>query len=212
MKKILLSSLMLFAFVLTSFAQNTEEYNEKFFLLDGLTYTIDDNGDATVNLLQAKDTTTKVIVPEKVANPFISKEHMVVAISEQSFRNCDELKTVFLPSTLKLIGLAAFYGSLKLEAIYCAATEAPETSHGTFNASDSNIDLFVPKASVATYMKTMPYSFLDVQGYDFTTDINTTPASANAPEGIYTLNGIKIEANQMQKGTIYIVDGVPVKK
>ena len=67
-----------------------------------------------------------------------------------TFVGCSALTTVTLPSTLTYVGEWAFHNCGALIGLYCYATTPPEVYSGAFD-NKSNINLYVPSASVSAY-------------------------------------------------------------
>ena len=119
----------------------------------------------------------------------------VETIGNSAFSSCKNLKEISLPNSLKSICRSAFnYSGLttitipenvttieyeafrfcKLEQVYCKPTTPPTAvaaSNGNwkaFNTSgDSNAPIYVPRASLSSYMRAEYWKDLLILGYDF---------------------------------------------
>ena len=93
------------------------------------------------------------------------------SLSREMFSSCEKLVTVSLPSTLKSIGAGAFNYCYSLRDIYLKAAIPPfimtdEYRPEPFKGNDS-FTLWVPNASVETYMAKWSKYVKNIKGYDF---------------------------------------------
>lgn len=77
-------------------------------------------------------------------------QSQITSIGLSTFIDCTLLTTVTLPSTLTYIKNGAFVHCNSLVSIYCYATTPPGVYSGAFD-NKSNINLYVPSASVSAY-------------------------------------------------------------
>ena len=77
-------------------------------------------------------------------------QSQITTLGLSTFLDCTLLATVTLPSTLTYIENGAFHNCGSLIGIYCYATTPPEVYSGAFD-DKSNINLYVPSASVSAY-------------------------------------------------------------
>ena len=77
-------------------------------------------------------------------------QSQITSIGLSTFIDCTLLTTVTLPSTLTYIGNGSFIHCNSLVSIYCYATTPPSLGSNVFD-NKSNINLYVPSASVSAY-------------------------------------------------------------
>lgn len=82
-----------------------------------------------------------------------------VTANEWLFGYCSNLKSVVIGKKVASIGEYAFFNCNKLTDVYCYSQTVPTTESSAFTASNiSNATLYVPKASLASYNATAPWS------------------------------------------------------
>lgn len=87
----------------------------------------------------------------------ISIPESITVINSLTFSSCNSLIKIILPKSITEIKENAFYGSKKLESIYCYSEEPPHITKstgsgtGTFNGFSKTTKIFVPKASIDKY-------------------------------------------------------------
>ena len=136
-----------------------------------------------------------IVIPTSVITVW-GKTYPVTGIGEYAFKNCNNLSTVTIPSSVKSIGTAsfsdcsnlasitipqnvnkigskAFEGCTKLSDIYCNATEVPSTEGNTFdNSSIMSATLHIPNRSIHLYKDATPWdkfgSYAGLYGNAFT--------------------------------------------
>lgn len=125
-----------------------------------------------------------------------------------AFSGCDNLATVNLPSTLKSIESGAFFECPSLLTIRCDATTPPDCSDEAVFSKESyaGAKLIIPEASRSAYSKAEIWKKFK---WWLTSGISLPEASDDALEELtgveyYTLQGVRVNADNMQDGTIYI--------
>lgn len=98
---------------------------------------------------------TSVIIPNKVT-----------AIEEYAFEHCSNLKTITIGESVETIGVEPFY-NCPLEIIYCKPTTPPTVDRSSFWGTPSNMEVYVPNASVSTYKTTNVWKDETIIGYNF---------------------------------------------
>ena len=68
-----------------------------------------------------------------------------------AFANCDQLRRITLPDTLRTMGYSAFKGCSKLDSIYIYADSVPAIESGTFRDLPSSFKIYVPKTLAKLY-------------------------------------------------------------
>lgn len=111
------------------------------FSIDGLTYEPISSTEAS--LISASTNVINVIVPNQVTNE--SKTYNVVSLAEKAFYKCQEMSSISLPNTIKIIGKEVFRGcsSLKTITIPEGITEIRE---GTFRRCESLESIIIPES------------------------------------------------------------------
>ena len=85
------------------------------------------------------------------------------------FSGCDKLATVNLPSTIQHIGYGTFQDCLVLSNLYLRAPIPPVISTGgdIFKGCNSEVNIWVPSASVEAYKEKWSTYKDNIKGYDF---------------------------------------------
>lgn len=85
------------------------------------------------------------------------------------FSGCDKLATVNLPSTIQHIGYGTFQDCLVLSNLYLRAPIPPVISTGgdIFKGCNSEVNIWVPRASVEAYKEKWSTYKDNIKGYDF---------------------------------------------
>ncbi len=75
----------------------------------------------------------------------------VTAIGNRTFSYCSSLTSVTIPNRVTTIGIHAFEGCSSLTSVYCKPTTPPALGYKAFSDTPSNMEIYVPTASVGTY-------------------------------------------------------------
>lgn len=122
-------------------------------------------------------------------------------IGTSAFKECG-LTGIVIPSTVTRIGAGAFVGS-KLMTVRCDAVIPPATTTwALFDLSSyTEGNLIIPAASWQKYKSALGWSMFNYDRYSGVEDIMPDDNAAEAE--YYTLDGIKIDRDNMQPG-VYI--------
>jgi len=115
---------------------------------------------------------TSIIIPENVTS-----------IGGDAFSGCKNLSSITIPASVTSIGDFALSNCSSLTNVYCYAEAVPSATDDTFDGTDiGSATLYVPKASMALYKTTAPWSgfgaIVPIEGYT-TFNINDEMASLN---------------------------------
>ena len=143
----------------------------------------------------------------------------VTKLGNYAFHYCTALETVVLPASLERIGLNGFGNCSKLSKVTCYAPVPPTLTGNVFANTPNGKALFVPAGSITQYQTTANWkapSFASVtSGLDKVETSAQTQQATDAPQGIYTLQGVRLGEAEMlpllPAGT-YIVNGKKVMK
>ncbi len=124
----------------------------------------------------------------------------VTKILGSTFQDCYELTEIDLPSTINLIEGYAFSNCSKLQDIKVSAVVPPTVRYGAFNGiNTSTCTIHVPKGTLEQYKAADGWMDFANIVEDIETSITNVKANANENiNGIYTINGMKV--NSLQKG------------
>ena len=124
-----------------------------------------------------------------------------VSISPQCFTECDGLKSITIPHTVKHIGHKAFSGCLNLEDVYNEALSPQPIDSSVFqNVDVSFCILYVPEQSKNLYANADEWKqFYIIGGVDGV----TVDDLSKEVEGYYNLQGIRFE--EPARGQVNIV-------
>ena len=84
-----------------------------------------------------------------------------------AFSGCSKLTTVNLPSTIQDMGYSTFENCLVLSNLYLRAQIPPSTRNDIFKGCNSEINIWVPRASVDAYKEKWSAYKDNIKGYDF---------------------------------------------
>ena len=97
------------------------------FTKDNITYKLLSNSEVAV--CGAESTITDVTIPSTIT---AGMSFSVNSIETNAFSGCNNLKSVVIPETIKIIGESAFAGCSKLAKVTCMATTPPEANKNSF--------------------------------------------------------------------------------
>lgn len=125
-----------------------------------------------------------------------------------AFSGCDNLATVNLPSTLKSIESGAFFECPVLMNIRCDAVTPPDCSDEAVFSKQSyaSAKLIVPESSRPAYSKAeiwKKFKWWLTSGVSLP-EIDDAAGPDAVSEEYYTLQGVKVNAEDMQGGTVYV--------
>ena len=139
------------------------------------------------------------------AGPEILKEGMTV-ISQGLFSNCPNFTSVTIPSTVTVIGSGAFENSPKLRRIDCFTSVPPEITHlDTFDkVVYDNADVNVRPELARRFSQADYWDLFNWGKYGLAIDdIAIDNYDSNRPVEYYTLQGVRVDADNLTPG-IYI--------
>ena len=84
-----------------------------------------------------------------------------------AFYDCSKLTTVNLPSTIQDMGYSTFENCLVLSNLYLRAHIPPSMRNDIFKGCNSEINIWVPRASVDAYKEKWSAYKDNIKGYDF---------------------------------------------
>ena len=171
--------------------QKVTDMSCMFYYCHGLKSVTIGNGITSIGYLAFRDCSslTEITIPNSVTE-----------IGDDAIEGCTSLTSIIIPKNVESIGEYAFAGCSKLANVYCYAEKIPTTKSAVFLMSNtSNATLYVPKASLASYKATAPWSgfgtikAIEGEGDDDTpVDDNTyieTDVTANFPTDWQGWNG-----------------------
>ena len=188
-------------------------------LINGVYYNLDTaNMRATVT---HSDNADEMYVGNVVIPYCISHEdgvYSVSAVGDNAFRNCTELLSVKLPSTITYIGNYAFDGCINLTKLFIGSAVPPTLSNDSFlGMSRSNIVLYVPEKSMGIYKNSNLYNyklwkdvrelFETVDGVYYKFDKETQQAIVTQGDVPYT-GDVVIASKVIYEGEEYTVSSI----
>ena len=92
----------------------------------------------------------------------IELPNTVTSIGSSAFKGCSSFTDLEIPSSLTSIGSNAFSSCSSLKFIKCYAENVPSAGSSVFESCHSNMAIYVPSASLETYLATEPWSSYNV--------------------------------------------------
>lgn len=92
----------------------------------------------------------------------IELPNTVTSIGSSAFKGCSSFTDLEIPSSLTSIGSNAFSSCSSLKFIKCYAENVPSAGSGVFESCHANMAIYVPSASLETYLATEPWSSYNV--------------------------------------------------
>ena len=92
----------------------------------------------------------------------IELPNTVTSIGSSAFKGCSSFTELEIPSSLTSIGSNAFSSCSSLKFIKCYAENVPSAGSGVFESCHANMAIYVPSASLETYLATEPWSSYNV--------------------------------------------------
>lgn len=118
----------------------------------------------------------------------------VTSIGENAFNNCKNLKTVFLPKSLKKIGTGAFWcgtwdSANPLTDVYCFSETPPESDYVIFHDAGKGKNLYVPAGAEERYRADEHWCNFNIHGIDVTAVGQVKAAAKDGEASFYDLSG-----------------------
>ena len=141
---------------------NNKTYIIEEILVDGIYYALLNDVDKTVVMTfkgrnayeYMGEYSGDVVIPSTIT--YRNETYSVVSIGRRTFEDCNELVSVTIPSSVKIIDYSAFFYNNALNAIVMESATPPTIYESSFYGVDRSVPIYVPSGSVDTY-KSAPF-------------------------------------------------------